>query len=677
MTRISKTLITAAIVALMVVVAGAQRATPASVLLEAAKQKETVEGDPRGAIVIYKDVVSRFGKSDRPAAATALLRMAECYEKLGDPAATQAYQQILANYGDQATVATAARSRLNASEAKGQSGRHVWSMPTVDSSGGMSQDGRWLSSSDGSTGEVIVRDLQSGQERRASPKTSSSEPNGQPYRSLMSPDGSKLLVLWQTSAIAPGSSIRLIDLKAAGPVTVVYEGKEWIAPDAWSPDGRIVAFQLRRNNAWQIGVMSIPDGTQTVLKTTGWSPSSALFFSPDGRRLAYDAPVAQGSGNRDIHIIDVDGSREVAAVVHPSRDAVIGWAPDGTSLVFASDRSGRTALYSVALEHGTPASAAVLIKPDLGRLNVSFGVSRTGSLLYAIQTAATTIRIAEVDFETGKLISPIVEPIETFQWASTEPVWSPDGRSLGFVMEKPEARRVLAIRDSSTGAVRELSVPMESMVRTVWATADGIAISGVDLKGRNALYRADATTGAITVLSSRSVGPRFFLSPDGLTVYYRRRVQNGTASVFARDLRTDEDRALPVAPTFAPSPDGRSFAFIEVTPSAGTAVLKVVPAAGGDARVVQSFERGHGLLGMVRWTPDSRRLIYGRWVEKRETPTAFSVPAGGGSPVELDAAIPGHPSLVIHPDGRRVAFEGGGTAIEVWALENFLPAPKR
>ncbi len=565
---------------------------------------------------------------------------------------------------------------ISASQTAGQSGRQVWFGPTVDSTGGISRDGRWLSYSDGGTGEVIVRDLQSGQERRYSPKSSASEANGQAYRSLLSADGSRLLVLWQTPAIAPGASVRLIDLKASGAVKVVYEKHEWIALSAWSPDGRVVAIQLHRDNAWQIGLMSIPDGTLTILKTIGWRPSSALFFSSDGRRLAYDAAVAQGSTDHDIHILDVDGSREVGAVVHPSNDAVIGWAEDGTSLVFASNRSGRSALYAVPLDNGRPSWSVVLIKPDLGRLRVSYGVTRAGSLLYAIQTAATTIRTAEIDFETGKLLTPVIEPVETYQWQHDAPTWSPDGKSLAFLKEKPESRQVLAIRDMSSGAVRELPVQLDRFNRIAWPTNDAIILSGVDPKGRNGLFRADVKSGMLELMSGGPVAGRFAISRDGMTVYYRR-AQNGRGSVFARNLRTDEEHQLAVAPTFTLSPDEGSFAFVEVTPAAGTAALKVVPVAGGEARIVRSFERGHGLLAMVRWTPDGKHLIYGRWIGSRETPTAFSVRTTGSPPVELDAAIPGHPSLAVHPDGRRVAFEHGGTELEVWALDNFLSAVRR
>jgi len=52
-----------------------------------------------------------------------------------------------------------------AGQTPGQVGRQVWAGAAVDTTGGMSRDGRWLSYGDG-TGDVVVRDLKSGQERR-------------------------------------------------------------------------------------------------------------------------------------------------------------------------------------------------------------------------------------------------------------------------------------------------------------------------------------------------------------------------------------------------------------------------------------------------------------------------------------------------------------------------------
>src|SRR5262245_21714877 len=56
---------------------------PAKVLMEAARKKEVVDGDLSGAIQQYKAVVARYA-ANRAVAAQALLRLAECYQKMGD-----------------------------------------------------------------------------------------------------------------------------------------------------------------------------------------------------------------------------------------------------------------------------------------------------------------------------------------------------------------------------------------------------------------------------------------------------------------------------------------------------------------------------------------------------------------------------------------------------------------
>ena len=136
-------------------------------------------------------------------------------------------------------------------------------------------------------------------------------------------------------------------------------------------------------------------------------------------------------------------------------------------------------------------------------------------------------------------------------------------------------------------------------------------------------------------------------------------------------LESGEERLVAPAGAFSISPDGRSVAYLESSPETGASALKVQPIDGAEARVVHTFERGHRLLGLLRWT-STGYLVYGRWIGDRETPTAFAISVNGGVPVEIDARVPGHPSLAIHPDGRRVAFEAGATRLEIWSLEGFL-----
>ena len=93
--------------------ADAQQDQRAELLLRAAIHKETVDGDLKGAIDQYKKVVARAG-ANRAFAARALIRMGQCYEKLGDQQARGTYEKLLRDYADQREIAAEARSRLTA-----------------------------------------------------------------------------------------------------------------------------------------------------------------------------------------------------------------------------------------------------------------------------------------------------------------------------------------------------------------------------------------------------------------------------------------------------------------------------------------------------------------------------------------------------------------------------------
>ena len=83
----------------------------ANVLLQAGIARETVQGDLKGAIEIYDKAVKEAG-ANRGLAAQALMRMAECYQKLGDAEARKIYEQVVKNYEDQKEAAALARARL-------------------------------------------------------------------------------------------------------------------------------------------------------------------------------------------------------------------------------------------------------------------------------------------------------------------------------------------------------------------------------------------------------------------------------------------------------------------------------------------------------------------------------------------------------------------------------------
>ena len=170
----------------------------ARVLMQAAEARATVQGDLKGAIAAYQDAVKEAG-ANRALAAQALMRMAECYQKLGDVESRKIYERLVREYADQKEMATLAQARLGGSAAvvstKGD--RAVWTGRDVDMFGTVSPDGRLLSFVDwGGMGNVVLRDLVSGVNRPLTPNTRQGE-FGWGGFSAISRQGDRIAFEWQ------------------------------------------------------------------------------------------------------------------------------------------------------------------------------------------------------------------------------------------------------------------------------------------------------------------------------------------------------------------------------------------------------------------------------------------------------------------------------------------------
>src|SRR5258708_25341392 len=124
-----QTLLVANLMLAAALLATAQK-TPEA-MLGAALHQEEVQGDLKGAIAAYQKVVAAPGVS-RKTAAQALVRMGQCYEKLGDAESRKAYERVLREYADQTEQVALARARLGGDVAARNVGpaiRRVWTLP--------------------------------------------------------------------------------------------------------------------------------------------------------------------------------------------------------------------------------------------------------------------------------------------------------------------------------------------------------------------------------------------------------------------------------------------------------------------------------------------------------------------------------------------------------------------
>ena len=94
-------------------------------------------------------------------------------------------------------------------------------------------------------------------------------------------------------------------------------------------------------------------------------------FSPDGSMIAFTGSYA---GNRDVYVMPATGGQPKRLTYHPADDEVMGWAPDGKSVLFRSSRHAyyhaNNQLYTVpatggpATELPLPIAEEGVLSPD-------------------------------------------------------------------------------------------------------------------------------------------------------------------------------------------------------------------------------------------------------------------------------------------------------------------------
>jgi len=661
--------------------AAGQKNDQAELALKAAIKTETVDGNLKGAIEQYKKITAQSG-AGRATVATALLRMGQCYEKLGNAEtreARKAYEQVVREFGDQAEAAAEARTRLaaltGASASPGGSTlvvRRVWKGLGHK----VSADGRFISFTDMGS-NLAIHDLATGQDRRLTEEGSLNGPEECGEYSVPSPDSKSVAYTWWGATY----DLRVVGLDGSKPRTLraAGDGVLQIIPLAWSPDGKhLLAEFAKADGTHDMMLVAVADGSAKLLKATGKELSPGGVFSPDGRYIAW-------STMEGISLVELQTGTESPLIPDRSNHSVLGWAPDGKHILFSSERSGSADAWLVAVAGGKAQGEPMFVKKDWGFEPMGF--TSSGAFYYAANNNVFDVKIAELDPAGGKVVSP---PQSASRRGNTwSPDWSPDGRFLAYVLIR-EPNRTVVVRSIETGEEREFEVgerKIEMGSRLRW-TPDGraIAIPAFEPGKGQSLVRIDVQTGRVTSLMPLPVGtgfPRFEFSPDGNTVYHPK-----GGGLVAYDLRSGQEKIVTEKPgpgrriqVGVASPDGRRLLIAVV--DGKSLVLLVMPAAGGEARqLVRVDEEEVPFWGTPSWTPDGRYVAFLKGVKgeaqisyKERHWQLWRVAAEGGEPQSLGLTFTGQltGALRLHPDGRRVAIDDIKVNLEVWVMENFLP----
>jgi len=675
--------------------------------LQKAVQTETVDGDLKSAIEQYKKIAQ--GR-DRAVAAKALVRMGECYEKLGDAEARKAFERVVRDFGDQKDLAETARARLAALGRAGAIGqpsgitlRKVWALDHGWLQGAPSPDGRYHSFPDFDTGDLALRDLVTGQNRRLTNKGTWEESGEYAEVSVISGDGKQIAYAWYNKE--KFYELRVCGIDGSNPRTV-YRDKEvghWISPYQWTADGKqILAVLMKAKKEWQFALIPAAGGPVRVIDTPSkgpWHPS----LSPDGRFLVYGAWGVNGPDS-DIFLLSIEGGQEVPLVRSPAEDVNPIWMPAGNKVLFVSDRTGTRGFWSIDVVEGKPRGIPRLLKDGVGGVGGVVrpnGFTRQGAFYFSTSTGIGDVYVTELDTVGGKMLREPAPASPRFVGSNSAPSWSPDGRRLAYYRrgdiydEKPPTLVILSV---GTGEARDVPVGLvPQILAPVRWFPDGksVLVSAWDSPKRDqvAFYQVDLQTGNHRLVrSSPGPGPMGAeLSPDGKTLFYNTGgEQNLWGGFISCDIETGKEREIARFPFMLPesawtemavSPDGRYVAFRRPIDESWTALM-LVPATGGELRElyrirVQSEPKRHGGLS---WARDGRNVLFVRGTGERGMPELWRIPIAGGEPQRTGLSAEGMRIVAAHPDGRRIAFDSGsrsGSPNELWVLENFLPKPTK
>jgi serine/threonine protein kinase/Tol biopolymer transport system component len=247
-----------------------------------------------------------------------------------------------------------------------------------------------------------------------------------------------------------------------------------------------------------------------------------ISVSPDGTRIAFDTSVPQ----EDIFVIGGPGGLGAdlrRLTDDPFKDRIPRWSPDGSRIVFYSNRSGRFDLWTVradgsGLEPLTRTTGPPLINPmwsPAGRL-VACGVgTRNEAALVDLSRP-----IAE---RVPRLLPPMSNAGETFVAGA----WSPDGRWLAGQRLDAEGASLPGIHLYSLDTGRYEKLSDESGV-LAWLP-DGRTLLGMDYETGEifVLDRSTRERRRVLGVPANSAYSLAAISPDGRALYTLRTTNEG------------------------------------------------------------------------------------------------------------------------------------------------------
>lgn len=229
--------------------------------------------------------------------------------------------------------------------------------------------------------------------------------------------------------MATAAALGLLALFAASPAEAAFPGN----------NGKVVFWSDRSTGPGLYTI--IPGGTATKIPGTSGGDNAAVW-SPDGSRIALQSMDATNAANKEISVMNADGSGRRQLTATPVAEQEPTWSPDGTRIAFAAGTSGTDATtdLEIWMMNADGSGLTQLTNTVQGVRDTEPAWSPLGNQIAFVSEGRTgdtnsNIYVMDTDPATNDAINltpndTTVTPV--YQWNDEDPSWSPDGTQITY-----------------------------------------------------------------------------------------------------------------------------------------------------------------------------------------------------------------------------------------------------